>query len=298
MKVAVITHKNIIDCSLYTWLKKVLAKRKIKGSAVERFFLEDIVVQWDGKKINLSDSQENILDCDIFLFRLDPSARKEKSYFLARVLQENNKIVINESNGEGTNYSDKLNFFGLVEELKINHPLTYLASNFSSFKEIINSGKITFPFIIKDHLGWQGSSVKKIDKPIHYKYLEDYFPAEGIIVQEYLPIEYDIRVLVVGYQALGAVRRYIPEGDFRSNLSLGAKGESIALTEEMKSMAEKIAQRTKNCILGVDFIEHNGQLYILEINECAGFGKFMKYSGIDPMKELVSYLVQLPTKSK
>ena len=105
-----------------------------------------------------------------------------------------------------------------------------------------------------------------------------------IIIQEYIPLNYDVRVMVLDGEILGAMKRkVITDGsDFRSNVSLGAEAEKIEITEIEKDNAIKAAEAVDGKLVGIDFIpaknREKEQPYILEVNSMPGF------SGIEKIK--------------
>ena len=52
-----------------------------------------------------------------------------------------------------------------------------------------------------------------------------------LLLQEYIPTDYDVRVLVLGGKVLASMKRPVIEGDFRSNVSQGSEPEKLKLTE-------------------------------------------------------------------
>ena len=71
-------------------------------------------------------------------------------------------------------------------------------------------------------------------------YRED--PYVDILLQEYINVDYDVRVIVVkNGQVLGAMKRPKIKGDFRSNVSQGSEPENFELTklEKQKSLNTK-----------------------------------------------------------
>jgi ribosomal protein S6--L-glutamate ligase len=67
-------------------------------------------------------------------------------------------------------------------------------------------------------------------------------------------VDGDVRVLVVGKEVLGAMKRIVPEGDFRSNASLGANAEKVEMTSEMEEVALKAANVMGYDVAGVDLM--------------------------------------------
>ena len=106
-----------------------------------------------------------------------------------------------------------------------------------------------------------------------------------IIIQEYIPLEYDVRVMILDGKVIGAMKRnvIIDESDFRSNVSLGAKAELIELTDLEKEDSITAAKAVDGRLVGIDFIpaknREKERPYILEVNSMPGF------SGIDKIKK-------------
>ena len=112
---------------------------------------------------------------------------------------------------------------------------------------------------------------------LHSKYLP-------LIIQEFIEIDYDVRVVVLDGRVLGTMKReVITDGDFRSNISLGAEASDIQLTEIEERDALKAAEIVDGRLVGVDFIpaknREKEQPYILEVNSMPGFG------GIEKLKK-------------
>jgi len=96
-----------------------------------------------------------------------------------------------------------------------------------------------------------------------------------------LKTDYDVRVVVLDGQVMGAMKReVIQDGDFRSNVSLGADSGSFELTELEEKDSITAAAAVKGRLTGVDFIpaknREKEQPYILEVNSMPGFGGIEK----------------------
>ncbi|WP_224268654.1 RimK/LysX family protein [Haloprofundus salinisoli] len=101
----------------------------------------------------------------------------------------------------------------------------------------------------------------------------------------------DLRVYVVGEQIVGAMHRYAPEGDWRTNVALG--GDVQNATETMPKEAAETALYAAEVIgldyAGVDLVEGNDGWYVLEVNPTAGFKGLYKATGKSP----APYIAQL-----
>ena len=93
-------------------------------------------------------------------------------------------------------------------------------------------------------------------------------PYVDLLVQEYIKIDYDIRVLVC--EVVASMKRNVMSDDIRSNASLGYKTESIELTDIEKEVSLKVAKLVDGDLVGVDLLpaknRETEQPYILEVN--------------------------------
>ena len=168
---------------------------------------------------------------------------------------------------------DKIKQTTLFELLNIAHPRTrvfYGKRQKNSIQQYFD-----FPFIAKIP---RGSAMGKGVYLIHNEkelrsYLNQVSPA---YIQEYLPIDRDIRVVVIGKRIVHAYWRVATENEFRSNVALGGRIELDEVPENAKQLALKTAKACRWDDVGIDICEHNGQFYILEANMKYGREGFRK----------------------
>jgi len=91
-------------------------------------------------------------------------------------------------------------------------------------------------------------------------------------------------VYVVGDEILGAMHRYAPEGDWRTNVSLGGdvRDASDQLSDDVRQMARAATEAMELDYAGVDIIEGDDGWYVLEVNPTAGFKGFFEATGRSP----------------
>ena len=91
----------------------------------------------------------------------------------------------------------------------------------------------------------------------------------------------DLRVYVVGDRIVGAMNRYAPENDWRTNVALGGAVEDM--TDDIPRDVADIARDAADVIgldcAGVDLIEGHDGWYVLEVNPTAGFKGLFKATG-------------------
>jgi RimK family alpha-L-glutamate ligase len=159
-------------------------------------------------------------------------------------------------------------------------------------KEVIkNINKFPYPLIAKNPAGRKGENIFKLDNEEELKeFLKKMPKTLAFLFQEFLPTDGDIRVLVIGFKAIGAMKRHLVPGDFRANISQGADAEKFKLTDEVKKIAEEAARVTSTEYAGVDLIESNGKFYVIEVNRAPQFRGFRKYTKVDPSPYILDYL--------
>ncbi len=99
-------------------------------------------------------------------------------------------------------------------------------------------------------------------------------------IQQYLPIDRDIRAVVVGNKIACAYWRIAPPGEFRSNVALGGKISFDAIPEKALELALVTAGRCGWDDVGIDICCHEDRFYLLEGNMKYGKEGF-RAAGID-----------------
>lgn len=166
--------------------------------------------------------------------------------------------------------------------------------------------ELKFPIVAKECKGKRGFDVHLlINKKQLTEFLTLMIPEEKTSdtktyqFQEFIPADFDVRVLVLGKKVLGAIeRRSADPHDFRHNISLGGHAKSFDSSNEMNNMAIRAAQALKYEFAGVDFIQNKqtGKWYLLEINRSPGFEGFMKATGINVPLEVMKFFLQIARK--
>ncbi len=122
-------------------------------------------------------------------------------------------------------------------------------------------------------------------------------------LQEYMEHDeqrhHDLRVYVVGDRIVGAMNRYAPEGEWRTNVALG--GEVEDMTGELPERVREIALDSVEAIgldyAGVDIVQSDDGYYVLEVNPTAGFRGLFKASGVSPAPTSLSSLSSGPAEA-
>ena len=114
-----------------------------------------------------------------------------------------------------------------------------------------------------------------------------------LIIQEYIEIDYDIRVIVNEGEGVGAMKREVMVNDVRSNVSMGAKSKEIELTDLEKTESIRIAEEFGGRLVGVDLLPSKDREkeypYCLEVNANPGLNGIEEVADSPTKKILQTY---------
>jgi RimK family alpha-L-glutamate ligase len=104
----------------------------------------------------------------------------------------------------------------------------------------------------------------------------------------------DLRVYVVGDRVVGAMHRYAPEGDWRTNVALGGAVEDATddISEEIRQLALDAADVIGLDYAGVDLVETTDGHDILEVNPTAGFKGLFEATGRSAAPQIAQLAIE------
>lgn len=144
--------------------------------------------------------------------------------------------------------------------------------------------EFSFPFIAKlPRSSAQGRGVFKVnDKDTLEKYLQ---LTRVAYIQEYLPHEKDLRVILIDHEPILAYWRIPPPDNFKTNIFQGGSLSFENIPDETVQMAENFSEKCKFNDVGLDLIQHNKKWYLIEANMKYG-RKGLRMKRID-LKEIM-----------
>jgi len=183
---------------------------------------------------------------------------------------------------------DKIKQADLFTLLEIPFPRTRIYYGKNKARRILVD--FSLPFIAKIPRGSsQGRGVFLIRAPAELdRYLEQVSPA---YIQEYLLIDRDLRVVVLGGKVLHAYWRIARPGEFRTNVSRGARISLEEVPLEALRFAECVAARCGFGEAGLDICRADGSYLILEANMIYGVQGFTA-AGLDIYSLIREHLSQ------
>ncbi|MCF8145937.1 MAG: RimK family alpha-L-glutamate ligase [Deltaproteobacteria bacterium] len=179
-------------------------------------------------------------------------------------------------------YADeKIKQTTLFYMLGIPHPRTRIYFR-RHHHDILND--FTFPFVAKiPRCSARGRGVFMIDGK---EALEAYLKSNKIAyIQEYIPHQRDLRVVLINYQPILAYWRIPCKGNFRSNLAQGGTIDFDHIPEEGVMTARDAARKCRLNDVGIDLIHSRGLWHVMEANMKYG-RKGLTMKGLD-LKEII-----------
>jgi RimK family alpha-L-glutamate ligase len=144
------------------------------------------------------------------------------------------------------------------------------------------------PVVVKPRFGSWGRDVELCETPgalrRHLREIEARAPfRHGVLVQELVPPEgFDLRVIVAGGVAVGAVRRIAALGEWRTNVALGGTRAPADAPAGALDLAVRSAAALGIDFAGVDLLpQPDGSWTVLELNGAVDFTRDYALDG-DP----------------
>ncbi|MBU2476060.1 RimK family alpha-L-glutamate ligase [Candidatus Micrarchaeota archaeon] len=141
--------------------------------------------------------------------------------------------------------------------------------------------------VVKELEGKRGEGVYKIQ----FSELHSFVSAskeKDFLVQEFIPFEKELRIMVIGGKALGAFEKQSVH--WKKNIAQEAKAVPFKLTKEISGIAVKAAKSTSIEIAGVDLALYKKKWFVLETNRSPQFRAFEESTGINVAEKIVEYL--------
>ena len=102
----------------------------------------------------------------------------------------------------------------------------------------------------------------------------------------------DIRVMVVGGKALGAMYRYAKPGKWKANVAQGGRPRECPLSPELEKVAVQAAEALEMDFAGIDLLEADTGLLVSEVNSAPNWSGFQKVTGIDVAQEIADHVLR------
>ena len=225
------------------------------------------------------------------------TVRLKKSWLdLLSRLEKIGLCMVNSRNSVAVS-SDKYRTYLKLQDAGLVQPKTVLVSSVDTWKESLEALDTKFPIIMKTLEGSKGVGVlfveseRSLDSLIQLLFNEN--EDVDLLIQEYIKTDGDIRVIVLGNEVIGSMKRSVIEGDFRSNVSQGAKVKKYPLTELEREHCLLASKAIGGSWTAVDFIPSKNPKtkppYILEVNHSPGTEGIEEATRDNIVKKVIDY---------
>lgn len=154
--------------------------------------------------------------------------------------------------------------------------------------------RLGYPMVIKECYGSFGQQVWLVhDQKELLKCLQG-IQNRPFLFQEYLAASrgHDIRIQMVGTQAVAAMHRYNPD-DFRANITNGGRMEAHTPNAAQLDMAVQVMEALGLDFAGVDLLfGADGEPVLCEVNSNAHFVNIWKCTGVNAAEAIVQYCME------
>jgi ribosomal protein S6--L-glutamate ligase len=196
---------------------------------------------------------------------------------------------------------DKFKCLQLLNMHGVNMPITGFAGSNNNSEDLIKAVG-NAPLIIKLLEGTQGLGVllQESNKGAA-SVLEAFSQVDArVLIQEFIQESsgVDVRAIVVGGKVVAAMKRTAPEGEFRSNIHRGGKGEKVDLTYQEEQAAIQSAEALGLGVAGVDMLLSEEGPKVIEVNSSPGLEGVEGCTQLDIAKEIIIYLENEYKRSK
>ncbi|RLG30519.1 tetrahydromethanopterin:alpha-L-glutamate ligase [Methanosarcinales archaeon] len=212
---------------------------------------------------------------------------------LLRVL-EKNVPVINTSESI-QNAANKYYSLHLLKKAGLPVPETVVTSDVDVAMDTLDrwGGAVTKPIF-----GYKGIGIRRFQSgsdlyDSNRKSIGEILSERGVLyLQEYIPIERDIRAFVVGDHVAGAIYRYAQNG-WITNLSQGGTPEWCVLNSEQEEVVILASKVIGTAFAGVDIAETDDGFLILEVNGTPSGRGIYEACRVDVTEDIVDHLISI-----
>lgn len=269
------TNRRVLAVGMNTPVEEktiIQGKLKSKDIILDIASIKDIVFEIIDGEITVNIKRKNLKQYDYVW--IQSGWNTTHMAYLLHLYLKSQKIPHNKTNSHNTKLSD---IFSLASK-KVSVPNTYFHNGMKvredNVKEIEKVCKL--PCIYKTSLGSLGSNVYLVIKREDIKQtIKDNGKYNRYIFQQYIPNDFDYRVVIANGKPTSVCKRTRITDTFRNNVALGACEDFISIKNvpvDVLDIAIQSAKALKLNWAGVDVVTNkdNGINYVLEVNRRPG----------------------------
>jgi RimK family alpha-L-glutamate ligase len=285
MRICVIGPKNSNESLM------IKNQAELMGIECKRVYMNDIYFELKGSRFEAVHRKLDLLGFDVFLFR---SVKKftNEALLLAEYLYSLNKKVVDESLAVERHLPFLNKFYTKYFLSKSGIPQidTVLSNGLKTARDVLM--EIEHPILIKSI-----SEENKIKVTHSEDWTDSYDYARTNKIKSFVythsyPVEKFQRIFVIGNKVTGGFERTDIGKEEKLNYITKYKTRNLDLSKEQTELALAAVKASKFEIASVDMIEHQDNLYILDVNRSPRFSSFQKVSGVNFPEKIIRYCIE------
>jgi RimK family alpha-L-glutamate ligase len=248
-----------------------------------------------GEEPRLSVKDKEIFQVDAVLARIIPSGSLEQMIYRVDALHwiEKRGVPVMNSARAIERSVDKFYTTALLQEAGLPTPETVVCE---AATEAMAAVLAMEDVVIKPLFGSMGHGMVRVSDPdVAFRVVRS-LEQMHVVFYVQRTVDHggrDIRVFVLGGRVLGAIERRAAEGQWRTNVSLGATARPVELPPSWEELAVRAAATIGADYAGVDLLpSRDGTVFVLEVNGIPGWQGLKQATGIDVAGAVVDYLAE------
>lgn len=270
-------------------LKKKLVAKKVPTKIAS---FEEIELFIEKNNVQAVIAKKSLEKYNMLFFRR-VGENRNLAFILSSIAKKRGTLYLDKVY-EKTNEASKLKQTAILALNGISVPKTFFSSVYTENSVRSAEKFIGFPMVIKISKSKKGLGVFLANNKKEVLEIIQKESTEEIIIQEFIPNNFDYRILVLGNSIGCIIKRERPDkkNEFRNNVYLGATETFLKLNtldKKIKNEAIRAAKIANIQIAGVDMIVGaNNQTYVFEVNRSPAFTFDEKIS--NELNALAEYL--------
>lgn len=261
-------------------MKRLKEEARITGAPVRFFSVHELDAHMADAAVHIHVGTTNLAEFDRIYFYAVGS-HKEEIKEIAHYLGSKGTVILDPAIQEGCFPLDKL-------FLSQQHYIPFPKSTFYFSLKEKDIAKLTYPVIIKSIEGSKGRTVTlaKNQQDIERHIAKH---SAKCIIQEYIPIESDMRVLVINGEIQGVLERFKQGDNFLTTKPRGIR-KSTTIPKSLEKKIKQLVRAKGLFFAGVDIAFHNDTYYCFEVNSSPQVRVFERETKINIAQNFLKHI--------
>ncbi len=275
-----------------SWYLKDLRRAAADRHRIDQLPFDVLRSRLCGESISVATGDANLADASAVLVRTMPPGSLEQVVFRMDALacvEAAGTAVINSPRAIETAV-DKYLALARLQAAGLPIPSTVVCQSADDAMEAL--ADLGGDCVVKPLFGGEGRGICRVSDPdLAFRTFKALLHVNAVIyLQQYIDhVGSDQRLFVLGGDVYGMRRRNA--SDWRTNISRGAVGEPLIVTDALAEIARRAARAVGAEIAGVDLLDgKDGRRWVLEVNAVPGWKSLAETLNVDVAARVLNYL--------